>query len=132
MLRYILTVLLVGALTSSASAADLAEGAKREAEKSVAEQPTTSHSGTFLEMVVGSTIMVGGFLVFMYGFGNPTAPPPDPNQPGIFPHRPGVGLAGIGIAAAGGALAWHGWHRAGSSSIQVGPHGFTVQHRISF
>jgi hypothetical protein len=132
MVREIVAVLLIGALTSSVSAAGLADGGTREGDKSMAEQPSTDGNGISKEMVVGTAMVVGGFIVGLYGFGNPTAPPPDPTQPSIFPHRTGVGLAGIGIAVTGGVLAWHAWHRSTNYSVQVGPHRLSVEHRIKF
>jgi hypothetical protein len=84
-------------------------------------------------MVAGTALVATGFLMALYGFGNPTGAAPDKNQPWVYPHRTGVAVAGLGVAAGGAILTWHGWHGSTqSASVEAGPHRLKVQHRIRF
>jgi hypothetical protein len=98
-----------------------------------AQAPTTAPiSNGSMEMIAGTAILVTGVAVALYGFGHPTAPPPDPvHDPSSFPHRTGVGLTGLGLMGAGCAIAWHGWHRS-TPSIELGPHRAVAHYRIRF
>jgi hypothetical protein len=125
----ILAVVLIGAISTSAWADNLADSAARAAARAVAEQQPVTASDTTTELWAGAALLAGGVLAAFYGFGNPTGPPPDDTRHWIYPHRTGLGVAGLGIAALGGALAWHATMRP---SIQAGPHRLVVQHRIRF
>jgi hypothetical protein len=124
-----LTVVLIGAMTASTVAGNLAESAARQATKAADEQQQASVRHRAAETWAGAALLGDGLLVSFYGFGNPTGLPPDETRPWIYPHRTGLGFAGLGIAALGGVLAWHG---AMQPSIQAGPHRLVVQHRIRF
>ena len=129
MLHRLLTAILLCALPSSAWAGPIAESVAAQAKTVAQQQPTGSRWST-AEVVTGAALVATGFVVAMYGFGNPTGPAPDPDERGVFPHRSAVGFVGIGLAAAGGVLTWHGFR--GASSIATGPHEISVQHRIAF
>ena len=128
MLRGILTLALICALTtSSAWAETLSDSIASQAAK--AAQPST-HGSTSKEMWAGAALLVGGVMVAFYGFGHPAGPVTDAGlDPTSFPHRTGLGVAGLGIATVGGILAWHGVIQP---SIEVGLRRFSLQHRISF
>jgi hypothetical protein len=119
MWRGIVTGLLIGALTSSASAAGGVRNGTCGTD-AVSAAVSVDRTGPGKEVIIGAAMIAGGFVIAMYGFGNPTGPPPNLSQPSFFPKRTGVGLTGIGVAVSGGVVGWHGWHRSESSHVQDG------------
>ena len=128
MLRGILTIVLISAMARPVWAGDLVQGTGDEAAKTAARPMAARVRAA--EVWAGAALMVGGAFVALYGFGNPSGPIDHFNPAaGTFPHRAGLGAFGIGLTAAGGVLVWHGLMRP---AIEVGPHVFSVQHRITF
>jgi hypothetical protein len=134
MVRRLLTVILVWALAlpMSAAAGPIADSVAEQA-KTAAQHPPTQSRVSTRAIIAGTALVATGFVVALYGFGNPTGPLPDPNERWIYPHRNAVGFAGIGIAAAGSILTWHGLQgMMRLSSVEVGPHRVRVQRRVVF